>query len=336
MKKIVLLFIFLAVTVFYSTAQKSVALHRNGITTIFYGETPLTEAYNASVSGDTLYVSGGTYAAPATINKGLVIIGAGYNPDSTSATQRTYLMYSGNITIGDNAGNLYMEGMELQGGLEKPTALATNLTIIRCKINGGLDFTGSGGQTNSAIIQCDIQQGIKLQGFTYSVISNCIIRNTITYSYNNIFKNNVILYGYFNNPPIVNCHYNTFNNNIFSTTQGPCYYNSTCTYNNFQKNIFHLASPFLGDYATDIGNYKNIDLSTVYLNVPGGNYHLLPDAKVNYLGDDGTETGIYGGVSPFKEGAVPVNPHISRKSIVLSTENNGILKVSFKVSAQQN
>lgn len=336
MKKLVILFVFSVVAVLNSTAQKSVALHSNGTTIIFYGDTPLTEAYNASQSGDTLYVSGGSFAAPATIDKGLVIIGAGYSTDSTAATQKTYLMYSGNITIGDNASNLYLEGMEFQGGLEKPSALAANLTIIRCKINGGLDFLGSGSPTNSAIMQCDIIQGIKLEGFTYSIISNCIIRSTITYSRNNIFKNNVILYGYYNNPPIVNCHYNTFINNILSTDSGPCYYNNTCTYNNFQRNIFRLASPFLGDYATDTDNYKNIDLSTVYVNAPGGDYHLLEDASVNYLGDDGTEAGIYGGILPFKEGAVPINPHISEKSVVTSTDNNGFLKISFKVSAQQN
>jgi len=336
MKKIIFLFALSVVAVSNSAAQKSVALHRNGTTTIFYGDTPLTEAYEASESGDTLYVSGGNFAAPDTINKGLVIIGAGYNTDSTAATQKTYLMLSGNITIGDDAGNLYMEGMEFQGGLHKPNAIATDLTIIRCKINGDLDFKGSGSPTNSAILQCDLIQGIVLQGFTYSVISNCIIRGTITYSSNNIFKNNVILYGYYNNPPMVNCHYNTLYNNIFSTSQGPCYYNNTCRYNNFQRNIFILASPFLGDYATDTENYRNIDLSTVYVNAAGGDFHLLEDASNTYLGDDGTEAGIYGGMSPFKEGAVPVNPHISGKSIVISTDNNGFLKISFKVSAQQN
>lgn len=335
MKKTLISLSVLVLAVLNSTAQKSVALHRDGDATIFYGDSPLAEAYAASQTGDTLYISGGVFVAPSTIDKGLVMFGAGYNPDSTSATQRTYLTYGGNIIIGDNATNLHMEGIEFQGGFEKSTASATNLTLFRCKINGGLNFQGTGSPTNSAIIECDIVQGIVLQGFTYSLISNCIIRSTITYSRNNTFKNNVILYGYFNNPPIVNCHYNTFNNNIFSTDQGPCYYNSTCTYNNFQKNIFRLASPYLGDYAADDGNYKNVDLTTVYVNAPGGDYHLLTEASTNYLGDDGTQAGIFGGTSPFKEGAVPANPHISQKFVVLSTDNSGLLKVTFVVNAQQ-
>jgi len=325
----------LLVTASSLAAQKSVALHSNGTTKVFYGNTPLTEAYKASLSGDTLYVSGGNFAAPDTINKGLVLIGAGYSTDSTAATQKTFILNSGNITIGDSASKLYLEGMEFQGGFHKTSALATNINIIRCKINGSLDFKGSGAPSNSAIIQCDISQGIQLQGFTYSVISNCIIRSTITYSNNNIFKNNVIPYGYMNNPPIVNCHYNTFNNNIFGTSQGPAYYNNTCLYNNFHKNVLSLANPYYGNIATDMGNYNNIDLTTVYVNAAGGNYHLQEAAKTTYLGDDGTEVGLYGGISPFKEGAVPVNPHISQKSISISTDNSGFLKVSFKVSAQQ-
>lgn len=98
----------MVVAVYNMTAQKSVALHRNGTETIFYGDSPLTEAYAASQAGDTLYISGGSFAFPTTLDKGLIIIGAGYHPDSTSVTQRTYLTYVGNIIIGDSASNLYM------------------------------------------------------------------------------------------------------------------------------------------------------------------------------------------------------------------------------------
>ena len=118
MKKVFFFLAVLVIVVSNSTAQKSFAPHRNGTSIIFYGDTPLTEAYNASQSGDTLYVSGGNFATPETIDKGLVIIGAGYHPDSTSATQKTFFMYSGNLKIGDNASHLHMEGMEFQGGLK--------------------------------------------------------------------------------------------------------------------------------------------------------------------------------------------------------------------------
>ena len=114
MKKITLFLIFLLVAISYTTAQKSVALHSNGTTTIFGGDTPLTEAYDASLTGDTLYISGGNFTMPSTIDKGLVIIGAGYHQEATAATQKTYIINSQNITLGNNASNLYLEGMEFK------------------------------------------------------------------------------------------------------------------------------------------------------------------------------------------------------------------------------
>jgi len=225
MKKLALCFILLVVVVSLTTAQKSVVLQSNSVTSIFVGDTPLTEAYEASKSGDTLYISGGNFTAPDTINKGLFIIGAGYSPDSAAITQKTYLMSASNIVLGDNCTNLYLEGMEFQRGFVKSTVEATNITIIRCKIAAGFDFQGlttGGAPTNSAIIQCDISGTTSLQGFTYSVISNCIIRGKITYSNNNIFKNNVILYGYYNNPPIIHFFYNILILFIFLILAVPC------------------------------------------------------------------------------------------------------------------
>jgi hypothetical protein len=46
--------------------------------------------------------------------------------------------------------------------------------------------------------------------------------------------------------------------------------------------------------------------------------------------------GIYGGLFPYKEGAVPLNPHISLKNIAPQTDVNGDLNIQLKVNAQDN
>jgi len=336
MKKEFLLSIVLLFAVVYSTAQKSVALHSNGTTTIFGGDSPLTEAYDAAATGDTLYVSGGNFVAPTTIDKGLVIIGAGFDADSTAVTGKTYIysstVNSGRIVIGANASDLYMEGIHFQGGLHKSDAAITSFTLIRIKI-ADLYFTNTGAiPTNASIIQCDIANDLNISGVTYSLISNCILRGRILNSDSNVFKNNVITrsdgFG-----TLQNCDSNTFTNNIFTTTS--LLSDGNCSYNNFQYNIFAHASPTLQTGHTDLNNYKGIDMAIVFVDLAGLDYHLLPDAASTYLGDDGTEVGIYGGLLPFKEGAVPVNPHISFKSIQTTTDSNGFLNVSFKVEAQQ-
>ena len=333
MKKITLFLIFFLFAVVYSTAQKSVALHSNGTTTIFGGDSPLIDAYDASITGDTLYVSGGNFTMPTTIDKGLVIIGAGYHPESTAATQKTYIMNTSNISFGDNASNLYIEGMEFYSGLTKSNAVMTNFTLIRCKINGQIIFSGSGDPTYATIVQCDINGHIQLQGVTYSLISNCIIRSQLNYSSNNTVENNIFLYA-ISSTLLNHCHSNMFWNNIFSSPQGSIAYSSSN--NNFQYNIFTGATQNLGTTPTDLNNYKEVDIATVYVNVSEGDYHLLGDASTTYVGDDGIEVGIYGGVLPFKEGAVPINPHISQKSIQTTTDSNGLLNISFSVQAQQN
>lgn len=333
MKKITLFLIIMFVAVAFSTAQKSVALHSNGTTTIFGGDTPLTQAYTAAITGDTLYVSGGTFSLPVAFNKGLVIIGAGYHPEYTDTTQKTYIYNPGGITLGHDASNTYLEGLEFSHSLGVSTGVITNFTIIRCKFNAALSCTGPSIPTYATITQCDISGVLQLNGVANSLISNCIIRNRLTYSSNNTIKNNIftmvsgsVVLDYSDT--------NIFWNNIFSYNGGAIISNSTN--NNFQYNIFPLANQSLGSSPTDLNNYKAIDLSTVYVNASEGDYHLLPDASTTYLGDDGTEVGLFGGVLPFKEGAIPINPHISQKSIQTTTDSNGLLNISFTVEAQQN
>jgi hypothetical protein len=159
------------------------------------------------------------------------------------------------------------------------------------------------------------------------------LRGRLEYSNNNIVKNNIFLYEY--SAPTYSCNSNTFYNNIFSTGYGPIT-STQGSNNNFQYNIFTATSPTFGTTPTVLNNYIGVDLATVFVNESEGDYHLLGDASTTYLGDNGTEVGIYGGLVPFKEGAVPLNPHISYKSIQTTTDSNGILNISFTVEAQQN
>ena len=57
-------------------------------------------------------------------------------------------------------------------------------------------------------------------------------------------------------------------------------------------------------------------------------FELTDAAKTTYLGDDGTQVGIYGGVSPFT--LEPTNPQVT-KFIVSSTTEGSQLKVKINV-----
>ena len=84
-----LLFLFCVGHVFTLKAQSVVVLQRSGETHFFSGADSFKLAYEAASSGDTLFVSGGTYMVPETVNKSLTVFGAGHNLDYTKATVQT-------------------------------------------------------------------------------------------------------------------------------------------------------------------------------------------------------------------------------------------------------
>ena len=61
---------------------------------------------------------------------------------------------------------------------------------------------------------------------------------------------------------------------------------------------------------------------------PDETYELTEEAAATYLGNDGTQVGIYGGSSPFN--ANPTSPQVTKFSVNSTTEN-GQLKVKINV-----
>ena len=65
------------------------------------------------------------------------------------------------------------------------------------------------------------------------------------------------------------------------------------------------------------------------------NFHLKSVCKGIKAGADGTDMGIYGGMYPWKDGDLPINPHIVSKNIGTTLDASGNLKVNVTVEAQQ-
>lgn len=324
----------------FSFSQQKVSLQNNGVSTIFGGSNPFNDAYNAALFGDTLYLPGGNIPYPAIIDKGITIIGAGHYPDSTIATNKTVLV--GNLTINQNADNLHIEGIEITGGLTfSNNNKADNVVIKRCHI-GAITYLGTRATAceNNLIIESIIDGEINLQNAKNSIISNCIIGNRILNGFETGISNNVLLYSPTSNAYTIN---NTDNcnitNNIFMRSGTyRTYIHSGCELNTFANNIFS-DNPGTGDNTFN-SNYILVDINSIFINQSGNtfsyshNYHLINPAL--YLGTDNMEVGIYGGLYVFKEGSVPINPHINLKNIAPQTNTNGELPVQIRVNAQNN
>lgn len=342
MKNYLLLILFFTANSVF--AQQKAALHHNGTTQIFGGLTPFIDAYNTSVSGDTIYLAGGSFSAPSNqiIDKSLVIIGAGFHPDSTVSTEATKI--DGIIQLYDNADGLYLEGIHFTSSVVKNfSKKVDNIIIKRCFINGNLDLdingTASQSSDNIAIIESVILGTTDMSKVTNGLLSNSIFTGQVFNCASMTIQNNIFLYNSGNTTGYtLKSDNSTIKNNLFCNSVHRVIDGSS----NISKNNVFATMPSLGASPTDINNNKAIDLSTVFVNQTGyafdfaHNYHLLALAASTYLGEDNTQVGIYGGMFPFKEGAVPQNPHISLKNIANQTDNTGNLQIQFQVRAQNN
>lgn len=319
--------------------SQNIILHSAGNQILFTGVDAFVDAVDAASSGDTLYLSGNTFNSSTTISKQLTIYGSGVFPDSTYYTGKTIL--SDKIYLDENASGSTVEGVEFAARIETDNNVSlNNLTLKYCKFSG---ITISGNLTNPSknliFINNISTTSIDFSNVQYAQIYNNVWRmsgstSPLTIS-NSVIANNIFTYGTNNvNVAGIIGSYNTIKNNYFNNSR----YTSTAgingEYNEVKNNIFNLANPSFGSdpiYSENIlGLSTNIfvNLSDVY----NSDYNLINPEE--YIGDDNTQIGLYGGLYPFKAGAVPSNPHFIQSYIGNHTTNDGMLHIDIKVEAQ--
>jgi hypothetical protein len=344
MKRLILLSI-LAVAAFNlnTKAQNVITVEHSGVSTFYQNlDTTLSHA----VSGDIIYLPGASYnIGTLTINKGVQIVGAGSNIDSSLATGVT--VFLGTLRIISGADNGSIEGVFINGdiyfGNNSSNQTVNTFSIKRCNFNNlYLSYDGS---TSSASSNIDITESI-IKGWIYGgyvqnvEVSKCIIETYLNYFNGNaVFTNNIILKqtgccDYVTN----NVSATLFQNNIFFTSQnlltGP-------SGNTFAHNLF-ISSDIIPSGNIDNGNFFSVPHDSIFVSQTGSsyniahNYHLRPTCVGKNAGTDGTDIGLYGTASPKKDGEIPFNPHVQTKAIPSSTNSQGGLDVNIKVKAQDN
>ena len=340
MKKQTFFSIVVAIATSMTINAQIIALHSSTGVQMFKGNTAFADAYTAAQNGDTIYLSGNSFTPPAEFNKQLMILGAGHYPDSTVATGKTFI--NGQVQLRESADNFYLEGVEVTGNVIFYSNEAVDGVIIkRCKINGQFNVLGdlSNPSSNLGIVGNVLGQRINLENAETALLSNNIIVNTFMFSNGNLINNNIIM-GFIWGSSMDYLFYgnnNSLNNNIF-LWEG---YNANVngSGNIFNNNLYVEPAPNYGTTATSTGNYTGILQGDIFVSQTGTafsylhNYHLK--SPTTYTGAEGSQVGVYGGIFPYKEGAVPLNPHIQVKNIASTTDANGNLQIQIQVGAQK-
>lgn len=291
------------------------------------------------LDGDTIYMPGGTFqVGTVTIAKKVYMYGAGHYPDSAAATGRTVL--NGEFRITGPASGSMIQGFYLSGnifvGTDGNNSNLNGLLIYRCNFN---DITlAANDALNSLAVNVLLRENVIRSNinFRYAkdvLIENCLVNGGLFNLNGSVKVSNNIIFG-----SSYSLYYVTsslFENNIFYQVGGFQFNSSS---NTFRNNVFRLANPLSG---SDISEQNLFSVTNLFV-VPNtsfdysGNYHLAAGSPANDAGKGGTDCGIYGGARPYKEAAVPSNPHIRSKAISDNTNASGQLQVQATVVAQGN
>lgn len=342
MKKLILFLLFLPG--FTCIAQRAF-VRQNGTSTAYYH---VDSVFLTAQTGDTIYLPGGAFqTGNLSIDKKLLIIGAGHYPDSTQATYATTL--TGNIYLKSGASLGSLSGIYLAGsiyfGNSSSNQTVTNYSISRCNVSGiqmGYEYNTPGTASYISVKENIVRGEIRGCNAQFISITSNLINGAVTFFNSNLLvKNNTMLGGIgcptYNLANMSNC---TIENNIFMSP-GACGGwgisgdVSSCIFSN---NVFNGVYAFPVGTNIGSGNYTNTSFTNFFLNEMdftieyANNYHLQNPGT--YLGTDGTQCGIYGTTTPYKAGAVPLNPHVRSKTIAPYTDTNGDLNINIVAGAQ--
>lgn len=278
-------------------AQNQVATlqHNDTITGVFYGQNAFSSAYNAAANGDVITLSSGTFNA-ITIYKSITIRGAGCVLDTVTNVLPTIV--PGDFAL--RANNITFEGIWFTGTINISEIWSVNYSsFVKCNINRIINSYSTGSKLFCQFNNCIISKYESSRHHGTSII-NSVVRFT-SYNHTDIYNptniyNSVIVFDSI--LPINNI---VAYNSIIATASGHNVSNNTffnCI--NIKTGETSLFEGQLNTSNMEVNSYSDVfetfDGTISYENI----YQLKSSIATSFLGHDGTEVGIYGGIMPYK------------------------------------
>lgn len=347
--------------------QTAVALlNHEGTISTFYGTDALVQAHKAAVHGDIITLSGGSFTAPSSWVKAVTLRGAGCYEGADNSREVTYIGNEFTLSIpAEIETTMTIEGISFNSRIMFPyNPTVQNTTFLKCYFSYGvssvcrntnfyncilnqLSFNASATSLADVnLFNCYVNNPNNASSYVSVKFTNCIVRFPKT----NSSANGSTLWQF---------EYAKYNNCIFlgnyqvkSDAPSTCNISTTCTatyclscycaYKNatetedaiYDYNIFDNMSNNTNKYLEE-GKPLHETISSVFKTCPGiydftfnETYELTDEAKATYIGSDGTQIGLYGGMG-FD--LIPSTLQITKCEVSPRSTKDGKISVSIEV-----
>lgn len=315
-------------------------LSHEGEVSVFYGSNALVEAHNAATHGDVITLSSGKFYSPGYITKAITLRGAGMEQDTLKGNTATEVLDQILIQI--------------------PDSIEQELTIEGIYTDDRVFFNYSGNLKNTKFIKCRFEKFEAQPVLINALFAHCKITNECA-----IYGNNsdvTFINSYIKNIRYMNSEKNSyyFINSIIDASSGDALnvvdkatFENSILIGQMSENYDYVRHTSEASFcvAVNIGHpygcfvncpATNKEVATfeeLFKTYRGGEYdddetfELTDEAKAKYLGKDGSEVGIHGGVYPFT--ARTSVPHITKCVVPAESDANGKLNVEIEINGAE-
>lgn len=303
--------------------------------TMYYGTYALRDAMNAAESGDVINLSGGAFQA-VNISKGITLRGTGIDDAAP-----TYI--SGDFTISvptDDANRLSFEGIRSTGTITM-SGTFNNPLFIKSQF-GSFQYINNSAIKNAMFLNCKNTDYFHLKGASTVQFVNSYIDYFGNENENESAATfiNCVLWPYFSvetvpgfyNSLLVNCiifqKIRKYNLTAYLPSSSTA---TNCLAIGYQS--FASQAPNSGNRSVSLTEYAEVFKTFTGTYSDSEQFELTDEAKTTYLGTDGTEVGMHGGLMPYD--TTPSYPQITKMNVANKTTADGKLSVEIEVNAAQ-
>ena len=318
-------------------AQTQVATLQHGDdVSVFYGSNALAEAHAAAETGDIITLSSGTFV-PCEITKAITLRGAGCVKDTISGGYPTVISGTIIFNVTDTENYLTVEGIYFSAEgyydgqffkeLHNPKFIKCNFNRYRC-YNANYDYYNS---YDAQFTNC-MFKNFRFENSHNTTLINCVA--WVEGSWNEVvtaFNSIVYLLSSVRNWSVYNCIiiHNTNNNNTLGEYcaayncigfQNPYTVFGSATYNCIEIGGYQDVFETFGGFE---GNFFDFEEPFV----------LKDEIATGFLGNDGTEVGIHGGIMPYS--SRPTYMIMKRCNVANKSTIDGKLSVDIEVVTEE-